>query len=65
MREMLANIIVIALSGCLLWHFYLLVTHGAIYIYETNPLISSIEIMMFCVFIGFAIANIMKLLRSS
>ncbi|GAG00520.1 unnamed protein product, partial [marine sediment metagenome] len=30
MREMIANIIVIALSGCILYHFYLIITHGAV-----------------------------------
>ncbi|MBA7692259.1 hypothetical protein ES703_100822 [subsurface metagenome] len=63
MREMLANLIVIALSGGILWHFYLIAIHGAIIIYEPNTLIWSFEVVMFLGVIAFAIFNIIKLVR--
>jgi len=64
MREMLANIMVIALSIGLLWHFGCIIKYKQFYIQEPNILILVSEIAMFCAFIAFAIFNIIKLLRS-
>ena len=64
MREMMSNIIVIALSVAFLWHFSLIVNGKQVLIQEPNILIWSIEVTMFCAFITFAIVNIIKLVRS-
>ena len=64
MRELAANVLVVALSAGLLWHFGLIVKYKQVLFQEPNTLILSLEVVMFTGFIVFAIFNIIKLVRS-
>ena len=63
MREVAVNMLLIFISGAILYHFYLIITEGSVTIYETSTPILSLEVVMFCAFIAFAIFNVIKRLR--
>ncbi len=63
MREILTNIVMIALAIAFLVHFWLIVKYGGYFIQEPNPFILFTEIVGFIVIIGFGCFNLIDLFR--
>lgn len=63
MREIMANVIILALASAFLAHFALIVKYGGYFIREPNLAILSLEIALLIGIMAFAILNIIRRLR--
>lgn len=64
MREIITNILLIALAIAFLVHLALIVKYDGYFIREPNPFILYSEVTGFAVIIGFGVYNIVKRIRS-